>query len=102
MTGPGTSEQALLLFRNVQLLERCMRAAVQAWPKSAAHRLTDDGMNQRAWLGWAAAGLQHGVPAHVTRAIWWQLSEDERVAANGAADRVMADYHHGHAETLPF
>lgn len=79
-----------------------MREAVQTWPKSAAHRLTDDGMNQRAWLGWAAAGLAHGVPAHITRASWWQLSETERAAANAAADRVMTDYRRDHAETLPF
>lgn len=101
MTGAGGPIEAMELLRNPSALLDAMRRAVTDWPKAAAHHLTDGGMNQRAWLGWAATGLTAGVPAHVTRAVWWQLTEAERAAANAAADIVIDEYHQGaHAETL--
>ena len=90
-----------LLRAPIELLE-AMRAAVAEWPKAAAHRLTDDGLNQFAWLGWAAVGLRHSVPAHVTRAAWWQLSEDERDRANAAADIVLREYRDADAPSTLF
>ena len=81
-------------------LERVMRQAVQQWPKAAAHHLTDGGMNQRAWLGWAACAIAGNTPAHLTRAAWWQLSDGERATANDAADRVIAGYVSPYAQTL--
>lgn len=81
-------------------LEELMRQAVTTWPKAAAHHLTDGGMNQQAWLGWAACGLAARCLAHVTRAAWWQLSERERADANRCADRVIAVYRNPYAQTL--
>ena len=63
------------------------------FPKSAEHRLTDDGMNAQAWLGWCACWLDRQVPAHLTRAAWWQLSEAGRSKANAHADAVIAQFH---------
>lgn len=81
-------------------LETLMRRAIELWPKAAAHHLTDGGMNQQAWLGWAACGLGGRCLAHVTRAAWWQLTEQERVRANGCADRVIGQYRNPYAKTL--
>lgn len=81
-------------------LEALMRKAIKLWPKAAAHHLTDDGMNQRAWLGWAACGLGERCLAHITRAAWWQLSDRQRNKANNYADRVIADYRNPYAQTL--
>jgi len=95
----GTVDHARDVLTSVEL-ERVMQQAVQQWPKAAAHHLTDGGMNQRAWLGWAACAIAGNVPAHLTRAAWWQLSDDERATANSAADRVIVGYVSPYAQTL--
>lgn len=93
MTWSGEQEDARQLLANPLELERAMRAVVAEWPNATAHHLTDDELNARAWLGWAACGLTSKVPAHLTRAAWWKLSESERFQANLAADRVISSYH---------
>ena len=93
----GAGPEAMVLLRDTHRLNLAMREAVSRWPKAAAHHLTDGGMNQRAWLGWAACGVAFGVPSHITRAVWGQLTEDDRRAANAVADAVIADY----GATLP-
>jgi len=100
LTGPGTEDHAIVVLQTVSTLVHEMHRAVEAWPKAAAHHLTDGGMNQRAWLGWAACFRARGVPAHRTRAAWWRLSEQERVAANGCADIVIGRYVAPYAKTL--
>lgn len=77
-----------------------MRTAVEQWPKSAAHNLTACLGNRFAWLGWAACFIGGGVPAHVTRTAWWQLSEHEREEANESAARVCRWYDGDYAQTL--
>lgn len=100
----GTQSDAARLLANASTLERAMVLAVETWPKASAHHLTDDAVNGRAWLGWAACGIWHQVPAHLTRAAWWTISESERDAANAAADRVIAGFLRtvSNAEALPF
>ena len=95
LTWRGTQAHAVTLLSTPDALLDAMRRAVQEWPKAAAHHLTDGGMNQQAWLGWAACGIAHEVPAHLTRSAWWQLSDAERLAANGCADAVIAEYDKG-------
>lgn len=94
--------EAAALLRMPDVLEVEMRRAVREWPKAAAHHLTDGGMNQRAWLGWAACGISKSVPAHLTRAAWWTLTETQRAQANAAADAVIAEYEQSRVQTLPF
>ena len=100
MEWEGTATDARELLASPERLHAAMMRAVSEWPKAAAHHLTDDGMNQQAWLGWAACGLHAKVPAHLTRAAWWTLTDDERNRANAIADAVIEAYHR--AETLPF
>lgn len=91
---------AKAILKDSSRLETGMRQAVSDWPKAAAHHLTDGGMNQRAWLGWAACGILEHIPAHVTRAAWWQLTESERQAANSVADSIISTYRNPYAKTL--
>jgi hypothetical protein len=100
LTWGGSVEDAMCVLACAHTLYEAMSKAVMEWPKAAAHHLTDDGENRRAWLGWAACGIRSSVPAHLTRAAWWQLTECQRASANAVADRVIAEYHR--AETLPF
>ena len=91
---------AALAVLGSDALEALMRQAVERWPKAAAHHLTDGGMNQQAWLGWAACGLGARCLAHITRAAWWQLTEQQRCQANSCADRVISRYRNPYAQTL--
>lgn len=102
VTWAGEQEHARQLLADPAALEIAMRSVVQTWPNATAHHLTDDDLNGRAWLGWAACGIASQVPAHLTRAAWWQLSETERVAANGVADRVMKAYCDAHQSPTLF
>lgn len=95
----GTTSDAVEVLRSPRLME-LMQAAVKEYPKAAAHHLTDDGLNQRAWLGWAACLLAKQVPSHRTRSAWWQLTEDERGEANAVADRVIKLFRSSYAQTL--
>lgn len=80
------------LLRNAAGLRDAMMDAVLAWPIAAEHNLTDTGSNRRAWLGQAACCLAHGATQFATCSAWWELSEDERDAANAAADSVIAQW----------
>lgn len=102
LTWSGNALDAAVLLSSPVDLEHQMRRAVAEWPKAAAHHLTDGGMNQRAWLGWAACGIAMKVPAHLTRAAWWTLTEAQRRYANNAADAVIADYEARDVQALPF
>ena len=95
-----TPDDAMLILADRERLLDGMTRAVTSWPKAAAHHLTDGGMNQRAWLGWAACGILAQVPAHVTRAAWWRLTEDQRTRANDVADAVIASYVSPYHRTL--
>lgn len=72
-------------------LEAAMRAAVDAYPYSAEHNLTAS-EGRRSWLGQAACFYKHGSPEACTRVAWWTLTDEQRAAANEAADRVADDY----------
>jgi hypothetical protein len=91
LTSAGTVTDAVSVLTDGALRDY-MTLAVEQYPLAAAHHLTDGGMNQRAWLGWAACGLAKGCAYHVTRAAWWRLCDEARDAANAAADAVIADY----------
>jgi hypothetical protein len=96
----GTSDRvsderaaSLLLLRDTPFaLRDAMMDAALAWPIAAAHNLTDTGSNRRAWLGQAACCLAHGATQFATCLAWWELTLDEREAANAVADSVLAQW----------
>jgi hypothetical protein len=102
LSGDGTQAQAKYLLSRPDKLEPAMHRATMEWPKAAEHHLSDDEVNGLAWLGWAACGITYRVPAHLTRAAWWTLTETERVNANAAAERVHRQFVSAYAQTLPF
>lgn len=95
-----TTADAVAILSDPDQLRHGMDLAVKEWPRAAAHHLTDGGQNQRAWLGWAACGILANIPAHVTRAAWWLLSETDRAAANEVADEVIASYYRPGTQVL--
>lgn len=67
-------------------LPEAMMDAVLVWPIAAEHNLTDLGSNRRSWVGQAACCLAHNATQFATCSAWWELSDDERDAANAVAD----------------
>ena len=80
-----------LLADPVELLKG-MRDAIEAWPLAAEHNLTGLGLNRRAWLGAVACCYVHGAREHTVRDAWWSLTEAQKAAANGVADRVIEEW----------
>lgn len=88
----GNQEDAVDVLSDPSRLRAGMHRALAVWPKAAEHHLSDDAVNSRAWLGWAACGVLEQIPAHATRAAWWLLSEQQRAEANAVADDVIRYY----------
>jgi hypothetical protein len=100
LTAPGEDVRAAELLTDPVRLLDAMRQAVQTWPMAAEHHLSNPEENRRAWLGWAACMVAVGACARATRYAWPRLTEDERVTANAAADRVVAEWEGANSLTL--
>lgn len=98
----GQTSAAVEMLGNPQGLREAMTDAIEAWPNAAAHYLTDLASNRRAWVGQAACCHALGIPAVVTKAAWWQLTEEQRETANDAADVAISKWEEvrGGAQTL--
>lgn len=66
-----------------------MRRVIAAWPVAAAVNLSNAGCNRRAWIGQAACCLAVGASASATKRAWWQMSDQQRTAANMIAEEVI-------------
>ncbi len=99
---PRQVAQACELLGNPEGLRDAMGDAIHAWPIAAEHYLSDLSSNRRAWVGQAACHHLLGVPAQATKAAWWQLTEEQREAANDAADSAIKSWEevYGGAQTL--
>ncbi len=95
-------DSSILLLSNPTKLRAAMRKAVKEWPVSTEHNLTALEVNRRSWLGQAACCVAHGAPQGATCAAWWILDEEQRAAANTAADVVIGEWQEVYfrAETL--
>lgn len=86
------------LLADPERLEPAMKAAIAAWPQAAEHQLTNMEQNRRAWVGWAACRHAVGATALATRAAWPTLTEAQRDAANGCADRAIHEWEETHTD----
>lgn len=66
---------------------KAMCRVIGEWPISCENSLTNDRINQKAWLGHAAAALQIGASESVTRKAWAHLDNSQRRLANREAER---------------
>jgi hypothetical protein len=87
---PDGTDMAFELLTDVPLFTAAMTAMLTAWPTAAEHYLTRPGARSWAWLGAAACMHAHGVTEKYTRSAWWLMSQDQRDAANAAANLARA------------
>jgi hypothetical protein len=69
-----------------------MVRVVNEWPNSCANALTDPALNRRAWVGHAACAMALGCPEDITRHAWSYLSNEQRILANGEAERAIQSW----------
>lgn len=68
---------------------RFMMRVVKEWPISCENALTDESINQRAWIGHAAVALAHEIPEDITRDAWKELTHEQQFLANKEADAAI-------------
>lgn len=66
--------------------------AINKWPFSAEHNLTNESMNRVAWLGQAAACLYCKCPSQITMESWRDVPENYREKANKIAEKIISEY----------
>lgn len=76
-----------------------MMRVVNEWPVSCENALTDHSLNQKAWLGHAAAAMALACPEDITRKAWGFLTDEQRLLANKAAERAIRYWSDRYAES---
>lgn len=96
MKGKAQIEKAkkdyVRLLTDIPYFERTMKKVIQAWPNSCEHNLTNESMNRVAWLGQSSCAFEFGCCAEQTRSAFQLLTEDQQIAANAAADKVLQQW----------
>ena len=84
--------RAVIFTGNHRLYGRYMQRVTREWPNSCANALTDSNLNRRAWIGHAACALALRCPEDITRQAWSLLTDEQRILANGQADRAIQSW----------
>lgn len=91
---PEKAGECRSLLSNRDACLSAMRLAVEKFSKSAEHHLTKQ-TGKRPWLGQAACVVVLSATEEETRTAWNELlTQDERDAANMAADKVIQEWRH--------
>lgn len=85
-------EKAIEFTGNARLYGEYMMKAIEQWPMSCEHNLTDQSMNKQAWVGHAACCIALGCPEDITREAWHYLTQEQQDEANAMADLAIAKW----------
>jgi len=77
-----------------------MFQVLQLWPISCEHNLSDKSQNRKAWIGHAACAIAIGCPEDIVRQAWHMLTDEQRVAANKAADTAINQWEQSQQEVM--
>lgn len=76
------------LMKDLGAFLEAMLKAVDKWPISCEHQLTNQSINHQAWLGHAGCCIATNSPEDCTRLGWHTLNQAEQDAANLAANQA--------------
>jgi len=82
-------ETAIAFTSDHKMYGSYMARVCREWPISCENALTDNYINQKAWLGHAAVALAHGIPEDITRQAWGYLTDEQKLLANKEAEREI-------------
>lgn len=83
-------QKAIEFTGNHKLYGSYMIKVIKEWPISCENALTDQNLNQKAWIGHAACALAINCPEDITRKAWGYLTDEQRFLANREAARAIA------------
>lgn len=86
-----------LLSSGSRFSEAC-NMVTMFWKYSCEHNLTNQGMNQIAWMGQAACAYVLNAPEYITKQAWHKLNEAQQYAANYIAKRAIEKWQISHKE----
>lgn len=66
-----------------------MTCVIHEWDQTMLNRMTDHGINKRAFLGHCAACWCLGIPEYITRKAWKLLTQQQRVDADAIAQKTI-------------
>jgi|9_EtaG_2_1085328.scaffolds.fasta_scaffold02330_10 hypothetical protein len=81
--------KVLEMFNSYSLTEKYMNKVVKEWVYSCEHNLTNESINQIAYIGQGACCLYAGVPCDLTMRGWKLLSQDVRERSDKIAEKVI-------------
>ena len=96
----GTMTSCKHLLSTPSELEIEMRYVKDFWVVSTEVNMTCRNRNRQAWLGQAACCLYCGAPEFVTKLAWWELSDQQREAANAVADIIINEFEREYAKKV--
>ena len=85
-------QKAVDFTGNHTLYGNAMLRVIKEWPISCEHNLTDNSINQKAWIGHAACCIEKNWPEYLVRMAWNLLTDEQRVLANKAADTAIKQW----------
>lgn len=66
-----------------------MMRVIREWPLTCEHNLTDNSINQKAFIGHCAVALKLNIPEYITRMAWARLSKEQQERANVKAQHAI-------------
>ena len=82
---PKMLQDAIKFTGNAELYGSFMLKVIDLWPFSCENALTDNLLNQKAWIGHAACAMALSCPESITRKAWKELTDEQRYLANEQA-----------------
>jgi len=94
-------ERAIAFTGDHKLYGQHMVRVINEWPISCENALTDQNLNQKAWVGHAACALAINCPEDITRKAWGYLTDEQRFLANREAARAIARWVKNYTKDKP-
>ena len=66
-----------------------MSEVVIKWPHTTLNSLTNQSINQKAFVGHCAVQYRLGIPENITRMAWKELSSEQQIKANKVAEQAI-------------
>jgi len=92
--------KAISFTGNTELYGSWMLKVIEEWPYTCEQNLTDNAINQQAFIGHCACCLAIGCPEDITREAWWHLTQEQQDKANLKADYAIFKWKSNHIKCL--
>jgi len=79
---------------------KAMEQVINKWRYTCENHLTDNGINQKAFIGHAACCLKFGWCEEIVRMAWGYLTEQQRILANQQAEYFILVWKQRHMNKL--